>query len=179
MKKPLFFLLLITGLVSCKKNVTDLPAATQTGANTFGAKLNGVLWVPQKFGVAPSTAILEARYTGNNAVVINARNFASEPKEYEFEIFLGNVTAPGTVTLNQNTGHYPDQTASYAYYIERQGMPLNEWITSTQYTGQVTVTKLDVPNHIVSGTFEFKAGSIDSTGNPVTVTEGRFDVTLQ
>jgi len=56
---------------------------------------------------------------------------------------------------------------------------LNEWITGPEYTGSVTITKLDTENHIASGQFEFTAGSIDSSASPVTVTEGRFDVKLQ
>lgn len=166
-------------LTSCKKDVDELPAATQTGANSFGLKLNGGFWVPQKFGIAPTAPILEASYSGNNSVFINARDFSSSPTETEFEIYLTNITGPGTFPLNQLTFKYPNQQASYAYYIKRKFMPLNEWITSNQFTGNVIVTRFDTTNHIISGTFEFTAGSIDNTADPITVTEGRFDVKIQ
>lgn len=42
----LSFLIIFTG---CKKSVDALPEATQSGSNTFGLKLNGEFWVPQKF----------------------------------------------------------------------------------------------------------------------------------
>ena len=155
-----------------------MPEATQTGANTFGAKLNGELWVPQK-AVLPSAPILEARFTGTGGVFINARNFKSSPTETEFEIYISNISAPGTFLLNQNTGNYPNQTGSYAYYIKRKLMPEGEWITSTTKTGSVTVTRYDVANKIISGTFEFTAGSTDNSAEPIIVSEGRFDVKVQ
>ena len=48
MKKLLFVLASVAVLTSCKKEVDELPEPTQTGANIFGAKLNGEFWVPQK-----------------------------------------------------------------------------------------------------------------------------------
>jgi hypothetical protein len=63
--------------------------------------------------------------------------------------------------------------------VRRKINPLNEWITSTQHTGTVTITKWDLTNGIVSGTFEFNAGSMDNSEGPITVTDGRFDIKLQ
>jgi hypothetical protein len=166
-------------LASCKKEVDELPAPSDTGANTFGLKLNGEFWVPQKFGIVPTASILEARFSGTGGLFINARNFSSSPTETEFEIYLKDVSGPGTYPLNQPTQNYPNQQASYAYYIKRRFMPLNEWITSDRFTGSVTITKFDKVAHIVSGSFEFTAGSVDGTADPITVTEGRFDVQLQ
>lgn len=169
-------LLILSG---CKKTVDELPEATQTGANGFGLKLNGVLWVPQKFGIAATAPILEARLSGTGGIFINARNFSSSPTETEFEIHLQNMTGPGAYELNQNTDIYPYQSGSYAYHVKRRINPLNEWITSSQFTGSVTITKFDTVNKIVSGSFDFTAGSIDSTAPPIIVTEGRFDVKYQ
>lgn len=179
MKNILFVFAALIIFSGCKKNINELPEATQTGANTFGLKLNGNYWVPQHFGVTTTGTLLEARFTGTGDFVLNARNFASEPKESEFEIYIKNMNATGTYQLNQNTNVYPNQSASYAYYIKREINPLNEWITSSNYTGTITITKRDTINHIVSGTFEFTAGSMDSSAAPITVTEGRFDVKTQ
>jgi hypothetical protein len=110
---------------------------------------------------------------------INARNFSSSPTEKEFEIYIQNITGTGVFQFNQNTGKYPNHSGSYAYYIKRKFMPLGEWITDTQYTGSITVTRFDTVNQIVSGTFEFTAESTDHTADPITVTEGRFDVKVQ
>jgi hypothetical protein len=178
MKSILTIISCVLLLSSCKKNVDELPAASQTGSNTFGLKINGELWVPQK-AVVSGAPILEARYTGTGGVFINARNFASSPSETEFEIYLQNISGPGTFPLNQVTSKYPNHVASYAYYIKRKFMPENEWITSDKFTGNVVVTKFDTANNIISGTFEFTAGSVDNSADPIIVTEGRFDVKIQ
>ena len=161
---------------SCSKTVTELPPATQTGANTFGCSVDGKLWVPAGFGIAPTTPILEARFMPDSDFIINARNFSEEPTETEFEIFIKGMSATGTYSLNTTTGH-PTQAVNYAYYVKRKLTPLNEWITSAQYTGTVTITKNN--DHIVSGTFQFQVINMYNTPQPVTVTDGRFDVRIQ
>jgi hypothetical protein len=132
-----------------------------------------------KFGIAATTPILEANFAGNNSYRIVARNFGSSPNESEMEIFLHNITETGTYALNQTTSTYPRANASYAYYVERKFTPTNEWMTNPQYTGTVTVTKLDIPAKIIAGSFEFRAINVNNTPEPITVTEGRFDVKIQ
>src|SRR5215212_3878476 len=95
---------------SCKKEITELPPPTQTGANTFGAKVDDKLWGPASFGAISGAPILEAWYRGTD-VVINARNFSSSPKETEFEIYIKNLDGPGVYPLNTNTQIYPNEAA--------------------------------------------------------------------
>lgn len=107
-------------LAGCKKSVDELPEATQSGANTFGLKLNGKFWVPQKFA-GIDAPILKAQLYGANAndLLITAQNFASEPLESQFNLFIKNVTGPGTYQLNQNSDIYPNAAVNYAYYVRR------------------------------------------------------------
>jgi hypothetical protein len=175
MKKLLLSFSVLLVLVSCKKEITELPPPTQTGANTFGAKVNGSLFVPQGFGSIPDDDILQVRRLPSKDVIINARNFASSPNEKEFELRIKGVTAPGVYPLNTTVN--PGSTlASYGYYVKRNVTPQNEWITSANYTGSVTITHLDTVNRIVSGTFEFNALNLYNAPEPLSVTEGRFDV---
>jgi len=171
--------LMLAFTLSCKKNVSELPQASQTGKNIFGCSINGNLWVPAGFGVIPTAPILEARFGGNNTIFINARDFSSYPIEKEFEIYLQDFSGNGTYLLNQSTIKYPSQTASYAYYIRRKTTPENEWITNTEYTGVVNVTTYDSLNKFISGNFEFYAINLYNEPQPIHVTEGRFDVKLQ
>lgn len=164
------------GLASCYKTLTELPPATQTGANTFGAKVDGKLWAPAGFGAIPANDILETHY-GSGYLIINARNYASSPTESEFEIQIINLNGPGTYTLSASG--YPDYNNNYGYYVLRRFTPENEWITSGQYTGTVTITKIDSVNHFVSGTFDFQAINLYNSPQPIHVTEGRFDVKTQ
>jgi hypothetical protein len=177
MKNILAVYLLIASLAlfSCKKEVTELPPATQTGANTFGCKVDGALWVPAGFGVVPTAPILEARFVSDHDLLINARNFSSSPTESEFELFIKGATVPGTYLLN-TAATYQNYNASYGYYVHRKFTPDNEWITSTLYAGSITLTKIDTVNLFVSGTFEFQAINMYNTPQPLNITEGRFDV---
>src|SRR5687767_12828102 len=110
-------------LSSCKKEVEELPPATQTGAHTFGAKVNGDLWIPAGFGPIPANNLLQARWAaGGSSLYINARNFASSPNEKEFEIYIKDLTAPGTYLLNTTLSGV-SQSASYAYYVKRNVSP--------------------------------------------------------
>lgn len=180
MKNILVLALLVLSLAGCKKDVDELPEPTQSGANTFGAKVDGELWMPQGFGIVPTAPIIEARYAGGNSVFINARNFGSSPSETEFELYLQEITGSGaTILLNQNTANYPSNSASYGYFVKRRIRPLYEYITSAQNTGRVEVTRFDTDANIISGTFEFRASDKLDPTQIVTVTEGRFDVKIQ
>ena len=180
MKKPIILLLITTSLLfSCKKEVSELPPATQTGANTFGAKLNGEFWVPQGFGPFSADNLLEARRLPSGEIYINARNFSKSPVETEFELFLIGVTGPGTYLLNTDLNSYPTTNGNYGYYVDRNITPRNEWLTSSQYSGSVTITKLDTVARFVSGTFQFNAINLYNAPQAISVTEGRFDVKFQ
>lgn len=163
---------------ACDKEVELLPDPTQTGANTFGAKVDGENWGPLKFGVVPGAPVLEARVSADSSVFITARNLSRSPLETEMEIYLKQAKAPGTYALNQNTDVYPAHTASYGYYLKRNVSLVDQWVTGASATGQVQVTKMDWAERILSGTFSFTAAA--KYGSPaVTVTEGRFDVRFQ
>jgi hypothetical protein len=137
--------------------------------------VNGAFWVPKGFGIVPTAPILEARYRPNNAVLINARNFASSPNESEFEILLNNVTGPGVYPLNDESSN-----GNYAYYVERKLIPSGEWRTGAQHTGQVIVSVADTINRIIAGRFEFVAGSLSIYSNAnAKVTDGRFDIKIK
>jgi hypothetical protein len=178
MKKIITGCLFLCLLSSCKKDVAELPPATETGANTFGAKVNGELWVPQGLGTIPANNLLESQLFPNGDLRIRARNFASSPNETEFDMFITGITAPGTYLLNKNVS-YPALSASFGYYVKRKLTPIDEWITSSTISGSVTITKLDVVNHIVSGTFQFNAASIYTPSQVLSVTDGRFDLKVQ
>ena len=175
--KALFYIATILLISSCTKEVTELPEATQTGANTFGCKVDGNFWVPAGFGIVPTAPILEARMVSGNTLIINARNFSKSPTETEFEFRIKNVTGPGEYLLNSDVSH-PSLDNSYVYYVLRKVNPLNEWLTSSQYSGRVLITRLETgANAFVSGTFELDAVSEDDN-SVIHITEGRFDVRL-
>lgn len=162
-------------LFSCKKDIKELPGDTQTGANTFGAKINGNLWGPQGFGPIPANDILKATIGGND-VRIEVQNYALAPNETGMYIYLKDVLGPGTYQLNTDVTH-PSATASYAFYVKRRLNPISEWITSSTSTGTVVITKIDRTANIIAGTFQFTGAPIlNAADPPLVVTEGRFDL---
>lgn len=176
MKNIITGIFVLAILVGCKKEVSELPPATQTGANTFGARVDGQFWVPKGFGPFPANDILSAHFAPGHDLFIEAMNLASSPNETEITLFIKGATAPGTYLLNMPSSGPPSTAVSYGYYVKRNITPENEWITSSQYTGSVTITTIDSINRFVSGTFQFNAINMYNTPTPLSVTEGRFDV---
>lgn len=164
-------------LAACEKDIMELPPATQTGAHTFGCRIDGAFWVPEGFGIVPTAPLLEARFIDDH-IKINARYFATSPTESEFEIYLKDVVAPGVYPLNKNVAIYPNQSESYGYFVKRRFRPTAIYLTNERYTGSVTITRVDKPNKIVSGTFAFRAENVDVPGTYITVSEGRFDIKM-
>lgn len=174
MKKAYIVSLLFLAFLSCRKEVTELPPPTQTGANTFGLKLNGEMWVPRGFAGLPDNDKLVARLLGN-VLVVTAQDLSLSPTETEFELRIFGVTGTGTYFMNSNTT-YPGGPGNYGYHVKRRLNPIDEWITSAAQTGSVTITKLDTTAHIVSGTFQFNAQNLVNAAQTISVTEGRFDI---
>jgi hypothetical protein len=175
MKKTILSVFVLMTLVSCdKKNVTELPPATQTGANTFGLKINGEMWVPKGFAGIADSDRLKARRLGDH-VEITAQNFASSPTETEFVLKIFGVTGTGTYLFNTTTNH-PGGLVNYAYHVKRNLNPIDDWITSASQTGSLTLTRYDTTARIVSGTFQFNAENVMNASQTISVTEGRFDI---
>ena len=87
-------------------------------------------------------------------------------------LFVFNATKVGTYILNGSNF----ETGNVAYYHFR-GKP-NGFITDSSNIGNVTITKLDLEEKEVSGTFMFRAIQFDTTGSKVInvaiVTNGVF-----
>lgn len=172
---PVFLL----GMAACEKEFSELPDATQTGANTFGAKVDGEAWVPQGFGIVPTAPLVEASFLNTNSVLITGRKFRGAPDETEMEILITGITGAGTYPLNTNTDIYPSWSGSYGYFVNRRIVPGRIYITDATHTGVVIITRWDTAARICSGTFSFNAKERTGLTGPISVTEGRFDVEVQ
>jgi hypothetical protein len=171
MKK--LFLLLIAGItLNCCSNDDDnntetLPPATQTGAGTFACKVNGQSFIDTSggyfncyyqfnngeyyFGIGGNDDDLNPQ---NIYILTQKREIAQNETLSFLEIQDGNAYA--------GCGFSYSPTESYQSY------------TDAQYTGELTITKLDFTNNIVSGTFWFDIEH-PVTGETVQIREGRFD----
>ena len=170
--RKIFSLLLITiAIISCNKKddpitpINQLPTATQTGENTFGCLLDGEAFLP-RYGTNPLDCVYQyvnggyyftlqanKRDTSNNLIVVGINTNDSEIKVGQ------------TISLIEN-----EKGNTYGTFFFNTIFTF----TSKVNSGELTITKLDMDNHIVSGTFWYDI--IDSFGEFHQIREGRFDV---
>jgi hypothetical protein len=173
MKNYTFFLVTLLLFCCCNNNDDDgstdpidqLPPATQIGANTFGCLLDGEPFIPGG-GTNPLDCVyqlVDGEYffalQGNkrdgdfNLIAITLSTNAMEIEEGSTYILMDNIP-------NSAFGGYFFNT-DFIY-------------TDNNHIGEMTITKLDVINQIVSGTFFFDI--IDQNGELRQIREGRFDM---
>jgi hypothetical protein len=179
--KNLLILLLTTFALSCcnkddetkpKTELEKLPPATQTGANTAGCLINGEVFIPHQEGLSPSLqcnyeyidgefyfniAFSDSRNGGVKSVSVNHNRVT---------LHSGNI-----YTLNKNTVNDGDFTGGGGTYFPTLQ---NFYRTNTLKTGELKITRLDLSNSIISGTFWFDA--VNAAGDKVEIRQGRFDM---
>lgn len=175
-KHPFLFLVFTFLLIiasSCKKdaNKDKLPPATQTGENTFGCLVNGKVYIPKGYDGTgrpnphvqydydlngqPFLSIETHQYNNNNSVAgidlsfFNVVRTGYYPMPYEFKFSLGSIEILADCGISNLD-------------------------SSVQRWGGGVITKLDIANSIISGTFDckFKRPQCDT----VYITDGRFDI---
>ena len=180
------FLLFLAAVIciapSCKKSnpapvdpLSQLPPATQTGANTFGCLVNGQAFLPSSnFSSGQTPYQCNYIYTngGYNFFVAgsNSDNTGGSITEIALSTTLLPISQGQTLTL-QNYNTAGQACGEYAFITG--GILL--YSTTPRVSGQLYISKLDPVNQIVSGTFSFKA--VNSTKpDTIHVTDGRFDM---
>ena len=198
---PVLLLAGLLGLTQCIMRDNDpapkekMPDATQTGANTAGCFVDGLLWVPrnngESFSGQPLPAI-EAKWLkvpgGRHPLTLvltkNIDDRSQVHGETGLTLYLPDVTQAGAFAFDQpaNPRVVNGPTAYGAFRFNRS--PTQELLTGPGAPGRLVVTRLDTVARVVSGTFEFTpaevSGGITGTtpvpgGTTVRVTEGRFD----
>lgn len=165
----------VFALLSCRKNQeSPLPVETHTGANTMGFSLNDANYSASgklgadllSFGGVSYNSFALNR---DNAIHIEGRwDESDHPFELYFNIIYEDTL--GTYTLKDGTFYLGGQPASDA----------NTFITTDAYNGTVTVKYFDGSFNpykfgtIFAGTFDMEA--INSKGNTIHLSNGRFDI---
>ena len=174
--KRILILLLTTFTLSCcnkdddkpKTELEKLPPATQTGAQTFGCLIDGKAFVPPKFGSNAPNAFYQF-VGGAYTLGINAATGGG----YELKgINIGCLDAP---LMNENNYILLEKSPPnyFGQYTIYGGIILNS-TSSGNLPGNLTITRFDPTNFIISGTFEFTV--LDDNGNEIKITNGRFDM---
>ena len=175
----------ILSQVGCDKDddhttnpVDLLPPATQTGENTVGALVNGEAFLPKGGGLAPNKNCYYQFVEGEYYFVLwFSEIIGGENRTIGISANKSTIAEGENYSLNSNTFFGNNDISSKgAAYSEYSSEPFLEkhFVTTSEFVGELIVTKLDFENHIVSGTFWFNA--VNEEGEMVEVREGRFDM---
>ncbi len=189
----LLWILFTLGRCECNPEPSpddQLPAETQEGKNTFGCKVNGEVWLPRaSIGLAIPAGVdlsYDPSFNGGTMSLkatrwyrdANDQNIST--RDY-IDVAIGQLNKPGQYSLNtadqQGIGDYSSGTQDERDKTKQTGCDYNE--PGDTRTGTLTITKLNLINHILSGRFEFAITKTDSLPNCprlIQVSEGRFDM---
>jgi hypothetical protein len=151
-----------------------LPAATQTGANTFGCLVNGQAFVPKNRNILEGPD-LQCNYIytdGGYGLTVAGGNKNSDGTLTGVIVSTDSLPVRQGQTLIFKTFAPGDADASYTLYYPSGSE--NQYVTNSAVSGQMIITKLDTIKQIVSGTFYFDA--VNESGSTVKITNGRFDM---
>jgi hypothetical protein len=177
-------LLILTGILlsaSCKKDkdspeseMAKLPPETQTGANTFGALVNGKALLPSGSSIDGSP-VKQCSYIYLNGgyyfnVDASRKNSSSSIDAMYIQTENLPIHANETIKLT----NYLTSGKASGSYVEFLRTSQIEYRTNSTITGELHINRLDEINQVVSGTFWFDA--VNTEGKKVEVRSGRFDM---
>ncbi len=176
MKKLTLLFIMLIALSNCSNDddnnsSQNLPPATQTGANTVGCLVNGNVFLPHKEGINAPVNCFYQFVDGKRYFSMNFADLRGETNERVFiqtsEIILQENTVYTLNNNNEDNVGYIGGGGGYSLSVS------SRYFTNAIQVGELTITKLDQSNSIISGTFWFDA--INEAGEVVEIREGRFD----
>jgi hypothetical protein len=176
MKNILLLLTLTLTLSSCHKDDNtfssndQLPPETQIGANTVGCLVNGQVYLPSQSGLNSPVNCFYQLYNGEYFFTMAFSDNKNSGPDVSVQTARLNLQVGQTYILNKNIIANGDYTGGGGTYRLSTS---NKYYTNTIKTGELKITKLDLPNAIISGTFWFDA--INTAGTVVEIRQGRFD----
>ena len=182
--KLIIFTLFLQG--SCRRidvcPTYRLPQATQTGANTFGCRVNGKVCIPKRSGLfSPTTKTFS--YNEVTGELMFAFAFLAGDKDYECGFLRYYVLVNVENVFNQ--GVIETENLKAGVDITPQYQTSTMFSYRSYYPGLTAIleiTKLDKTNKIISGTFQFEGFEVISIvgdefvfGDKAYISDGRFD----
>lgn len=166
--------LLLLSLAACKDRDADpnvLPPATQTGANTAGCLVDGKVWVATKkntsSGLYVSETSVEKYPDGSYQMKLELENVTNKHSKILIRAHIHNFELNKYYDLPINN----DNDYNLSMYTDNGSK--SYFSKNPDFMGKIKFTKVDIPNNIVSGVFEFDA--VDKDGHLIHITDGRFD----
>lgn len=165
------FLVFATLFSSCNNDddngstdpISQLPPATQTGEGTFGCLVNGEPFVDNSGFFNCFYQLVDGEYYFGLTAQINGDNYV--------QIDIGSLKSEIQINTSLELKEREDGNF-YAWLSFDCICPQGK--TNSNLPGNLTITKLDESNNIISGAFEFTVIN-PNTGDIYEITEGRFD----
>ena len=161
----------------CKKTntpepVDQLPAATQTGANTFGCLVDGKVYIPKGSDGTnkPNLRKIYDNFQGDNYLAIYTYRYINNNFDGEIYFSIHNLLNIG----NYITTNTKNSIIYGGVFFNNCG--ISGFDTTTYRNGIITVQRLDLSAGIISGIFNCKIKP--SNCDTIRITEGRFDFKL-
>lgn len=182
MKNLILTLVFALAFLGCDRNSGEneynpqLPPITQTGANTFGAIINGKVMVPRNgtSDFLPGNSAYPVHYRKSNNYEQIQGGDAKTKRGYIY------------VYIQNDNNVYPIITGNYAFGDSNgstestfsNGVMMTSYLNGKKYlsianTGSINITKSDL--NIISGTFSCKLKNKDNPNDIIEITNGRFD----
>ncbi|KAA3438766.1 DUF6252 family protein [Rufibacter hautae] len=158
-RTSLLLLSLLFWATDCElfSDAEKLPKATQHGADTMAAEVNGEPWRSRAcWGCIEGGGGLEVNHNQDYFSVRGEQPIGAE--ESLLEVQVQRLTATGRYPLKERTFKGSNTLGSFATFYDgtERGNP-RYYLTTSTSQGEVHVTKLDTVSRIVSGTFWFEA----------------------
>ena len=150
---------------ACNEDEDELPPITMEGRNTFGCLVNGELFLPNgplgQFGLHAEIS----NYNDTTGLIIYVDNTTAN-KTLAVSIFDSPILQTGK-SYDLRDSNFQVQ------YIDYDDS--NNCTYETVEEGYITLSKFELTENIISGTFEIKILSKDCNDS-VSLKQGRFDI---
>jgi len=168
----LSFVLISNGCKKKKDDEPQLPPETTTGANTFGCKVNGKVFIPRSGGGRPG---LFAQYVNLGTGTGGGWFLNIAATDWKASILQGtSITTDSLLILENSTYLLKAQKGSAKASYENYPNGLNAYEMLSNNAGELIITRHNLNQRILSGRFWFDA--TNASGQKVEVREGRFDI---
>jgi hypothetical protein len=180
----ILLLFLLSTFISCKRKdvspvnpIDQLPAASKSGLNTIGCLVNGKALVPKGDTWGDISYSCQYQYLDNSISKgyyfnVDVNNTKDNPSRAVYVQARSLDLEEGKTYPLVSRGVDGNAHALYTSYSSSTGP--TDYFTNEVNKGELTITKLDKYNQIISGTFWFDA--VNKHGEKVEVREGRFDM---
>jgi|GEM_PF-259749 len=170
MNKYVWLLAFVLALCNCKKvdNLPQLPPVTHTGVNVLACKINGNVFIVSN----NQTGCLFCPKYGVSFIIYNTGLISIDAlnQQPRFEISI-NIPASDTISGNYQI---PFTYPYFAGFSNYDGDPISAGSYNIDSANNGKITILYYDGNILAGTFAFDA--VNSSGQVVHITEGRFDI---